>query len=241
MDIRKQIKELVEKAIEKIYGFDFDVQVLRPKEKNHGDFAVSVALEIGKKVNNNPFDVALKIKEEIKSDLFDKIEVIKPGFINFFLSEKIIKEEIKNVLIEKDKFFNLEIGKEKKIQIEFVSANPTGPLTVGNGRGGPFGDVLGNVLKKAGYKVEKAYYVNDFGKQILLLGHSILKDSEAKYTGEYIDELNKIIKEKNPYIIGKKGAEIILNEMIKKHEKLGIKYDEWFLESKLYEKEKWTR
>lgn len=237
MDIRKKIKELVEEAIKKAYGFDFDVQVLRPKEKNHGDFAVSVALEIGKKINNNPFDVALKIKEEIKSELFDKVEAIKPGFINFFLSEKIIKKELEEVLKKKDKFFNLELGKNKKIQIEFVSANPTGPLTVGNGRGGPFGDVLSNVFKKAGYKVEKAYYVNDFGKQILSLGHSILKDDETKYTGDYIDELSKKIKDKDPYIVGKKGAEIILNEMIKKTiERLGIKYDEWFLESKLYEK-----
>lgn len=237
MDIRKEIKELVEKAIEKKYGIDVDVQVLRPKEKDHGDFAVSAALEIGRKINKNPFDVALEIKEEIKSGLFNKVEVVKPGFINFFVSEKTIEEELKEVLKKKDKFFNLEIGKGKKIQIEFISANPTGPLTVGNGRGGPFGDVLGNVFKKAGFEVEKAYYVNDFGKQILSLGHSILKDEESKYTGEYIDELNKTIKEKDPRVVGKKGAEIILNEIIKKTiERLGIKYDEWFLESELHKK-----
>jgi len=237
MDTRKEIKSLVEKAIKKAYGIDFDVQVLRPKEKDRGDFAISAALEISKKINNNPFDIALQIKDEIKSDLFQKIEVVNPGFINFFISPKTIRKEIEGVLKEKDKFGNLIIGKGQNIQIEFVSANPTGPLTVGNGRGGPFGDVLGNVFKKAGYKVEKAYYVNDFGKQILSLGHSILKDEESKYQGEYIDNLNQRIKDKDPYIIGRKGAEIILNEMIKKTiEKLGIKYDEWFFESELHKK-----
>jgi len=235
MDIRKEIKSLVEDSIKKTYKKDFTVQVLKPKDKAHGDFAVSVALEIGKEMKINPMDVALDIKKNIKSELFKKIEIVSPGFINFFVSEKIIKQEIKTVLKEKEKFGNLEIGKGKKIQVEFVSANPTGPLTVGNGRGGPFGDVLGNVFKKAGYKVEKAYYVNDFGKQILSLGHSILKDEEAKYSGEYIDALK--VKGNDAYEVGKKGAEIILNEMIKKTiDKLGIKYDEWFFESVLHKK-----
>jgi arginyl-tRNA synthetase len=235
MDIRKEIKNIVEKSIKEKYGLDFSVQVLRPKDENNGDFAVSSALEIGKYFKKDPFDVALEL--DIKSDLFEKVEVAKPGFINFFLSSKTIEQELKNIFKEKERFGNLQTGKNQKIQIEFVSANPTGPLTVGNGRGGPFGDVLGNVFKKAGYKVEKAYYINDFGKQILSLGHSILKDEEAKYTGEYINELNERIKEKDPYNVGKKGAEIILNEIIKKTiKKLGIKYDEWFFESELYKK-----
>ena len=237
MDTRKEIKELVEEAIKKAYGIDFDVQVLRPKERNHGDFSVSCALEIGKTINSKPLDIAEQIKENLKSDSIEKVEIVSPGFINFFVSSKVIKKEVKNILKEKDKFGDLEIGKGQKIQIEFISANPTGPLTVGNGRGGPFGDVLSNVFQKAGYRVEKAYYVNDFGKQILTLGHSILKDEESKYTGEYIDEIGKRIKGEDVYSVGKKGAEIILNEMIKKTiEKLGIKYDEWFLESELHKK-----
>lgn len=237
MDIRKEIKKLAEDSVKKIYKKEIIVQVLKPKDKTHGDFAISIALEVGKEIKANPMEVALKIKENIKSELFEKIEIANPGFINFFVSEKIIKQEIKNVLKTKEKFGNLDIGKGKKIQIEFVSANPTGPLTVGNGRGGPFGDVLGNVFKKAGYKTEKAYYVNDFGKQILSLGHSILKDEESKYSGEYIDCLNKEIKGNNAYDVGKKGAEIILNKMIKKTiNNLGINYDEWFFESELYKK-----
>jgi len=99
----------------------------------------------------------------------------------------------------------LDIGQGKKVQVEFVSANPTGPLTVGNGRGGPFGDVLGNVLKRAGFKVEKAYYINDYGQQILALGRSILKQSK-EYSGKYIDDLGLRVKESDPYLAGRKGA-----------------------------------
>ena len=92
------------------------------------------------------------------------------------------------VLKQKDKFGNLKIGGNKKINVEFVSANPTGPLTLGNGRGGFGGDVLSNVLEKAGYKVSREYYINDTGNQINKLGHSVIGDEEAVYKGKYIDE-----------------------------------------------------
>jgi len=127
--------------------------------------------------------------------------VIEPGFINFFLSPEFLKQE----LLKKEFFDSLDIGQGKKVQVEFVSANPTGPLTVGNGRGGPFGDVLGNVLKRAGFKVEKAYYINDYGQQILALGRSILKQSK-EYSGKYIDDLGLRVKESDPYLAGRKGA-----------------------------------
>lgn len=230
MDARKQIKDLTEKAVKELYGLDFSVQVLSPRGKGHGDYAVSAALELD--VGKKALDVASDIKDAIRADIFSKTEVVEPGFVNFFLSPEFLKKELL-----KEKFGSLDLGKGKKVQIEFVSANPTGPLTVGNGRGGPFGDVLGNVFKKAGFEVEKAYYVNDYGKQILSLGHSILKDSENGYSGEYIDELNLRIKDTDPYVVGRKGAGIILDEMIKKTiENLGIKYDEWFSESELHEK-----
>lgn len=130
----------------------------------------------------------------------------------------------------------MDIGKNKKAQVEFISANPTGPLTVGNARGGPFGDALANVLQRAGFRVEKAYYINDYGMQILALGHSVLKDDEAKYKGKYIDELAKRIKEKDPFKVGQKAAKIIIDEMIKKTtDRMGINYDEWFSENILHE------
>jgi len=251
MQAREYIIKIIEQAIKtlqksNVFGVfeDPNFQILKPKEKNYGDYAVNVAMEIGKRQKINPMDVAEKIKEEIAKDnvffnYFDLVEVVSPGFINFRISRQYLWQTVGKVLKQQEKFGNLEIGKNKKIQVEFVSANPTGPLTVGNGRGGPFGDVLGNVLKKAGYQTEKAYYINDFGNQILSLGHSVLKDEEAKYSGPYIDDLNqKLAKsESNAYTIGEAAAKIILETMLKKTiEKLNIKYDEWFSEASLHQK-----
>jgi len=236
MNIREEIKKSVIEALKSLnYGDEFLIKVLKPKESSFGDYSVSVAMEIAKKEGKNPFEIAEQIKEKISSEYFEKIEVVSPGFINFFVASQIIFNEIQGVLKAQDKFGDLNISKSK-IQVEFISANPTGPLTVGNGRGGSFGDVLANVLVKTGAKVEKAYYVNDYGQQILSLGHSILKDTEAKYSGEYIDELALIIKEKDPYLVGKEAAEIILESIKKTVKNLNIHFDEWFSETYLHEK-----
>jgi arginyl-tRNA synthetase len=235
MSIREEIKNSVLKAL-KILGYegDFSIKVLRSQKASFGDYSVSVAMEVAKLEKKNPMEVAEKIKENIKGKHFEKIEVMNPGFINFFISKEYVFKELGEVLKKGKKFGQFPL-KKQKIQVEFISANPTGPLTVGNGRGGPFGDVLANVLKKYGFNVKKAYYINDHGKQILSLGHSILKDEEAKYTGEYIDRLHKKIKGKDPYRIGKEAAKIIMRDMIKKTiKKLNINFDEWFSESTLH-------
>jgi arginyl-tRNA synthetase len=236
MNIREEIKKSVSKSLKSLgYGEDFLVKVLKPKEASFGDYSVSVAMEIAKKEGSNPFEIASKIKEKIDNKYFEKIEVVKPGFINFFVSSEFVLSEIQEVLKSGEKFGDLNISKSK-VQVEFISANPTGPLTVGNGRGGPFGDVLANVLSKTGSKVEKAYYVNDYGQQILSLGHSVLKDADAKYSGEYIDELALIIKEKDPYKVGREASDIILESIKKTVTNLNIQFDEWFSETYLHEK-----
>ncbi len=226
-------RQELKKIIEKIYpGISSDLEIKRSLKSDYGDFSTNIAMIIAKKTGKDPIQIAKTVKKEMKN-LFKKVEIAGPGFINFFLFKKDIQEELKHIL--KKDFGELKIGEGKKVQIEFISANPTGPLTVGNARGGPFGDVLGNVFNKAGFKVEKSYYVNDCGMQIEALGHSVLKDEQAKYKGEYIEELNKRIKEKSPYKAGKQASLIILNEMIKKTVgKMKIKYDEWFLESSLH-------
>ena len=243
--ISQKIVNLIQKSIKLLQKegtfpkFDVpEIKIEHPKEKIHGDYSTNVAMEIGKKTRKKPIEIAENLKSlifNLKSDLLEKIEVAEPGFINFWLSEEYLQKELKEILKQGEKFGQLTIGKNKKVQVEFISANPTGPLTVGNTRGGPFGDVLANVLRKAGFRVEKAYYINDYGMQILALGHSVLKDKEAKYKGDYIDELRKRIKEKDAYKTGQKAAKIIINEMIKKTtDRMGIKYDEWFSESTLH-------
>ena len=235
MNIREEIKNSVLKALKTLgYEGDFSIKVLRSQKASFGDYSVSVAMEVAKTEKKNPMEVAEKLKENIKGKYFEKVEVAAPGFINFFISKEYVFKEIGDVLKKGAKFGQFPLKKEK-IQVEFISANPTGPLTVGNGRGGPFGDVLANVLKQYGYIVKKAYYINDHGKQILSLGHSVLKDEEAKYTGEYIDKLHRKLKGKDPYRIGKLAAKIIMDTMIKKTiKKLNIKFDEFFSESILH-------
>lgn len=176
--------------------------------------------------NAGSAEAAEKIKKELFGlDLFSKIETIG-SFVNFWLSEKALEEELQFALSDKFNFL-----KGQKIQVEFISANPTGPLTLGNGRGGVFGDVLGNVFKKAGAEVVKEYYVNDAGHQIEILGHSVLKDEQAEYKGEYIEELAQKIKDQDPKKVGKKAADIILGTIKKTVAEMGISFDVWFRET----------
>ncbi|MFC1757099.1 arginine--tRNA ligase [Patescibacteria group bacterium] len=146
-------------------------------------------------------------------------------FLNFSPNQKGLEYGLKLALQEK-----FDFGKEK-IQVEFVSANPTGPLTLGNGRGGVYGDVLANVLKFVGNDVAKEYYVNDTGNQIKILGHSVLKDDKAEYSGDYIDELAKKVEGDNPLVVGEKSAEIILEGIKKTVANMGISFDQWFSEN----------
>ena len=221
--MKEEIKKIIQKAIGQDAS-DFSVEV--SGDKIHGDYSTNVALILKK----NPNEIAGKIK----SDLFKKVEV-KNGFINFFISEKYLREQLQVILKQRNKFGNLKIGKNKKINVEFVSANPTGPLTLGNGRGGFGGDVLVNVLTKVGYKVTREYYINDTGNQINALGHSVLGDAEAVYKGEYIDKLRKEVSSKDPETVGKLSGKIILEKMIKPSvKKMGIKFDKWFSETILY-------
>jgi arginyl-tRNA synthetase len=242
MTAKEEIKNIIEKANKKIFKEILSFSVDIPSEKKHGDYSTNAALIFAKKIKKNPVEMANLVKKEIenqKNNIIGKVEIAGPGFVNFFLSEDYLEKQLKSILKEKNKFGSLAGGSKtegaKKINIEFVSANPTGPLTLGNGRGGFGGDVLANVLEKAGYKVSREYYINDTGNQINKLGHSVLKDEEAVYKGEYIDALAKQIKGKNPEDIGKKSAEVILEKMIKPSvKKMGIKFDTWFSETSLY-------
>ncbi|MFH1451045.1 MAG: arginine--tRNA ligase [bacterium] len=232
--IEKTIKEAQEKGLFAEFSIP-EILVEASEEKTHGDYASNIALKLAGIIQRYPMEIAEIISNEIKTKekkIFTKIEVLAPGFLNFFLSENYLQNQIKEILKEKDHYGDLKIGKNKKVQVEFISANPTGPLTIGNARGGFFGDVLGNVLAKAGFNVEKAYYVNDYGMQILALGHSVLKDEQAVYKGDYIEYLNKKIKEKDPYRAGETAAKTIIEEMIKKTvAKMGIEYYEWISET----------
>jgi len=239
--VRNQIKELVKKAVKDSFGIETEeIRIEKPKEKNFGDYSTNIALIIAEKIKKEPKELGkILILNLKKLDLkeFERIELAGPGFINFFLSKNYLQNGIREVLRRGEKFGQLEIGQGKKVNLEFISANPTGPLTLGNGRGGFCGDTLSRVLEKAGFRVKREYYINDKGEQIKKLGHSILGDSQALYRGKYIDDLRKRIKGKTPEEVGEKAAKIILEEMIVPSVKrMGIRFDVWFSEKSLYDK-----
>jgi len=241
--IKADIQNLIEKSVKNLQkknelpdfsNLDFFVE--QQKNSNYGDYSSNVALQISKITKTKPGEIAEKIVSEIKSNFVEKTEVAGAGFINFFISKKYLQNKVEEILKQKDKYGSLE-NKKESINVEFISANPTGPLTLGNGRGGFCGDVLANILKKAGYKVAKEYYINDAGEQIRKLGHSVIGDSEAVYKGDYIEDLQKKIKDKDPEKAGQKAAEIILKDMIVPSVKrMGIEFDVWFSENNLHEK-----
>jgi arginyl-tRNA synthetase len=249
MNLRKKIKEAVVSAVKRtqeravLSGFDIpEIQLLKPKDADNGDYSLSIAMEIARIEKSDPMEIASEIKAELEADqslkdVFPRIDAVSPGFINLYIGREYIRKSIDGLLSDREGFGSSDLGKGKKVQVEFISGNPTGPLTVGNGRGGPFGDTLANILTKAGYSVEKAYYVNDYGNQIVSLGHSVLKDADAKYEGDYIDQLNQQFKEESDvYKVGKESAKIILEDIIRKTtDNLNIHYDDWFSETSLHE------
>ncbi len=246
--IKEKLEKTIEKAVislqekGKLSKFSIpDIVIEIPSQEIHGDYSCNIAMQASALAKKNPLEMAEMIKEEIDSQkrgLLKEVKAVKPGFLNFFLSEKFLQGAVDRALKEKDGFGSLKLGRGRKVNIDFISANPTGPLTLANGRGGFCGDVLANVLEKSGFKVTREYYINDKGGQIRALGHSVIGDSEAVYKGEYIKDLREKIKTKDVEKAGEKASEYILKNMIKPTlKKIGVKFDVWFSEKSLYPKE----
>jgi len=235
-EIRKLIREVIEELQKKGDFPEFEIPKILVEAGNHGDYSSNVAFQLAKIVKKNPEDIAKNLEFRTQNSelgMFEKVEAMG-GFVNFFISKEYLQKQVGKILEEKEKFGSLKVGEKIKVNVEFISANPTGPLTLGNGRGGFCGDVLANVLERAGYKTTREYYINNTGEQIKKLGHSIIGDSEVVYKGDYIKELRKEIKINNPEKAGAKGAELVLKKMIKPTVKrMGIKFDVWFSEKKL--------
>lgn len=248
--LKHQIEDAIKKSLPKskkqLGDFGAPKIIIEYPEKGEfGDYSTNMAMQLAKLVKKNPTEIAELIVGELKNKadlkgVFQKIEVVKPGFINFFVSDGYLQRQVGEIVKADKNFGKVNIGEGKKVHIDFISANPTGPLHMGNGRGGFLGDVLGNILKQAGFEVNKEYYINDYGGQIEKLGHSVLKDGQAVYKGEYIDYLHKKIKSKDSKEAGKQAVEIIMNEMIEKtiKDKMKIKFDNWFSERTLHEENK---
>ncbi len=237
------------------------INVEYPKHKNHGDYASNVALTLSKKVGLAPMTLAKKIADHLSHDsLFSKVTAAKPGFINFHITNKKLYEILGRVMEEGESFGkDPEKGAGKKVLIEFVSANPTGPLNVVNARAAAFGDSLASILQSLGYYVEREYYINDAGHQIELLVESVenemnkLEDIEVEeleegYKGEYITDIARQILETEGTAIHQFSKRdktqkirdfaltIILNNQKETLEQFGIHFDNWISENELRQK-----
>lgn len=224
--IRGAIGELQESS--ELSPFEMpEIRVERPKDAQFGEYTTNIALVLAKPTKKSPLVLAELLKTKLNLNEFEKVEVVAPGYINFYFSQRTFISLLQEVLEKREHFGASDIGKGVKVNNEFISANPTGPLHVGNGRGGIFGDVLTRVFRKSGFDVTNEYYVNDAGEQLVKLGHSVLKDEEAVYAGEYIDQLAEENKHKTAREVGEWAAEMILEEYIKKTlaDKMGVIFD----------------
>ncbi len=178
----EQLRELITEALGKMVADgtapaeplpDFTVEI--PADKSHGDFAANTAMVCARAFKMPPRKIAELIREKIdlNGSVFDRTEIAGPGFMNFFLNKKWFADVTQNILSEKENYGRSNFGKGRRVLLEFVSANPTGPMHIGNARGGAIGDCLASVMDYAGYNVEREFYVNDAGNQIEKFGKSL--------------------------------------------------------------------
>ena len=172
--MKEILKNAIKKALEKLNAGDIEIEINKPTLQENGDYSSNIAMKLARVLKKNPLEIANEIVNNISDDNITKVEVKAPGFINFFVSKNYLFENINKVLEEREKYGSSNIGNGKKINIEFVSANPTGILHLGNARGGAYGDSLARIMRFSGFDVTTEYYINDLGNQITNLGLSIL-------------------------------------------------------------------
>ncbi len=213
------------------------INIEQPADKKFGDFSTNIALLAAKECRKNPRELAQTVIEHLifPKDTISKIEVAGAGFINFYLAPLFIMQSVEQVLFDGDEYGKGSIGKGEKAVVEYVSANPTGPLTIGRGRGGVLGDCIANLFDAQGYEVTREYYFNDAGRQMQILGESVrlrymercgkaIEFPATHYQGEYIGEIAELmyqdhgtaLAESTEVPIFKKRAEEIIFASIRK-------------------------
>jgi arginyl-tRNA synthetase len=230
------------------------------KLRSAGDLFSNIALVLASQMRQSPHKIAQAILDHLRLEdgLIDDIKLAGPGFINFYVHQGWWYQTLLRIDEEKTDYGSLDLGRGEKVQVEFVSANPTGPLHIGHGRGAAVGDVLANILQKAGYRVEREYYINDAGNQMAMLGRSVFVRYQQLlgqqipfvangYRGEYIRDISRqVIDLEGPGLLDKPEAEAItyctrfacqqiLTGIKSDLEIFGVKFDQWFSEQSLYQ------
>ena len=190
--MKEIIESLLDQAIDQLIADKLietkpALQITRTKDAAHGDFTCNVAMMLAKQAGKPPREIAQIIIDALSADeSIVKVEIAGPGFINFFLAQENTLSVIKHILDQGDQFGQSNAAKKEKVQIEFVSANPTGPLHVGHGRGAAYGATLASLMRAVGFIVDCEYYVNDAGRQMNILATSVwlryLEINDIKFT-----------------------------------------------------------
>lgn len=268
-DVASLLREAA-RSIARERGFewnkDFPVQVEVCREEKFGDFSSSLAMELASRAAMKPRELGEAILSVLPAGgaLVERAEMAGPGFLNFFLRRERWLEALREVLIHEEKYGASDFGRGEKVQVEFVSANPTGPLHLGHGRGAAVGDILSRVLEATGCRIQKEFYVNDAGRQVEMLARSVLARSlelqgrggefpEDGYRGEYVYDLAREAIEKRGDWLGRAPEEEVLGylgqfaasrvlEWIRRDlEEFGVSFDSWFSEKSLYEGDRWEK
>jgi arginyl-tRNA synthetase len=242
-----------------------EVLIEHPQNPEHGDFASGLPLKLARSMRISPMAIAEKVSEHIlPPPEIDKVLVASPGFINFTLREDWLSTQVESILAAGESYGDIDIGKGNRVQLEFVSVNPTGPLHVGHGRGAVLGSTLANVLTASGFSVEKEYYINDMGNQVDNFGHSlyaryqqclgrqVVMPPDGYYGNYMIDLAKEIAQEQGDRFLllpqseaASQLAEIGIAKMLQRIKEdlklLNVDFDTWFSERSLYQGEQYNK
>jgi len=265
--ITEQIREIVNESVKGcinkgVLNIDSipEIQVETPREREHGDFSTNISMVLAKQAKKNPVAIARDIVEnaDYEGTYVESMEIAGPGFINFKLNNLWLYKTVEIIHNQKENYGRVDVGKGKKAMVEFVSANPTGPMHMGNARGAALGDSLAAVLEAAGYEVTREFYINDAGNQIEKFGKSLearylqlfgqkAEVPEGGYQGEDLIDLMKELKEKDGdkhlQLESSKRQELFTEYALKKNldkiktdlSDFGVEFDVWFSEQSLYD------
>lgn len=265
MSEREYLREAISKALSS-KGFasvgEIEIVLERPRNPDHGDFATNIAMILASKLRRNPRQIATELLDELELDskIVKKAEIAGGGFINFHLGSPVLGEALNTILKAGTKFGGCELGKGQKVQFEFVSANPTGPLNVVSARAATAGDVLVNLFNAVGFDTRREYYVNDAGRQVRLLGMSVsarymelvgqdepfpdegyhgdyIRDLAAEIRTEYGEKFASYEQEQRWEEFSALALERLLSEQKQVLADYGINFDIWFRESELRAKD----
>ena len=256
MSIKFKLTELIKNSLQKLNIETDNIIIEKPSKKENGDYSSNIALTLTKKLHKSPLEIANMIKENIEyENIISEIQIANPGFINFYLKKEFIKSYINKIITEENNYGKNTIGNNEKINIEFVSANPTGILHIGHGRGATYGDNLARIMNFSGYDVTKEYYVNDAGNQMNNLGISIKERyrelcgygcnlPENGYHGKEIIDLAKDIYNKygntkldsDIEFFRKEGLDKLLDQIKKDLDRYRVNFNIFTSEQSIYDR-----